>query len=140
MSADRRARIVRVRALQHSVARQRLVDAERALAGLASIAARLQALRCEHSVEPGLLSGLQLNAASEFATRLDRAAQGLTAPAAEAERVRLLRRDERVAASRIEDGTERIADRSRALAEAEAERRVDAGRAGRPTRRSPVWS
>jgi len=75
--ALRRARITRVRQVQHLQAASEAATAEQKVEQLEGNAARLAALRLSLSFAPGLTSGAALGSSSELGLRLDHVRDGL---------------------------------------------------------------
>jgi hypothetical protein len=81
----RRTRILRVRQLEHRLARAKLRSADAALKNLHNIAERIAILRASLRPEGDETSGLELKALFEMSARLENARDGLTLPIAQAE-------------------------------------------------------
>ena len=76
--ADRRARITRVREVQHLRAVSEAAVAEGKVVQLEGNAARLAALRMSLTLAPGMTSGASLGNAGEMGLRLDTVRHGLS--------------------------------------------------------------
>lgn len=81
-TTSRYQRVLRVRAVEHRIAQQRLADAERRLHSLKHIADRIDALRTQASAETGIVDGQVLKSLGEMASRLEMASAGLSKPIA----------------------------------------------------------
>ncbi len=134
--SKRRARLLRLRAIEHRVASTRLAHADGTLANLARIEKRLSLLKSGLSGVQGPTTGLALKAMSEMALRLDSASAGMVAPTHAAQ----TRRDEcdavRITAKRKEDGAAKLHSKT-----AKAEQRAHNMRsdANRPHRKSHIF-
>jgi hypothetical protein len=124
-----RARIARVRRLQHGLAASSAAAAAGQLRDLETSSARLAAMRIELGAAQGMTSGASLAANGELSMRLDAARLGLASTidaarsaAAVKEQARLKARQDQESADRLEQSA------ARALAEL-AERRTN--RSGR---------
>jgi uncharacterized coiled-coil DUF342 family protein len=107
-TAARRARILRLRTIEHRVAAVRLAQADAAHASVLQIAERVAALRDQVNVTEGLQHGSDLHGMAELAERLDRARAGINVSLAQAVEVRDARDAERIAARLKEDRTGRV--------------------------------
>lgn len=125
---NRLLRMVRLREIEHRVAKARAASAEAKVAGLIQIDQRLAGLRTGVSADAGATSGFVLQALSEMGRRLDSARASMIEPIAEASR----RRDEsqvrRVRAQQKQDSLTELHDREAATAATLSERRADANR------------
>ncbi|MEP6784285.1 MAG: hypothetical protein ABI898_00930 [Sphingomonadales bacterium] len=107
-TAARRARILRLRTMEHRVAAVRLAQADAAHSAVELVALRVAALRDQVNVAEGLQSGSDLQSMGELVERLDRARMGLDHSLAQAADVRDARDAERIAARLKEDRTGRV--------------------------------
>lgn len=126
--AQRRARILRVRQMEHRVARVRLATAEATLANLDRISGRLSGLRASLKPDAERTSGLALKAMAEMALRLESAQTDLAAPIGNAENNRVRSIAERVFAKGREEGAEKLHNRAVRTETYEQNRRADANR------------
>lgn len=126
--AQRRARILRVRQMEHRVARVRLATAEATLANLDRISGRLSGLRASLKPDAERTSGLALKAMAEMALRLESAQTDLAAPIGNAENNRVRSIAERVFAKGREEGAEKLHSRAVRTETYEQNRRADANR------------
>ncbi len=126
--AQRRARILRVRQMEHRVARVRLATAEATLANLDRISGRLSGLRASLKPDADRTSGLALKAMAEMALRLESAQTDLAAPIGNAENNRVRSIAERVFAKGREEGAEKLHNRAVRTETYEQNRRADANR------------
>jgi hypothetical protein len=121
-------RMLRLRAIEHRVAKARAATAEAKVSSLTQIDQRLAGLRAGLSAGDGATSGLALQSLSEMVRRLDAARASMVAPIADAAR----RRDEthlgRISAQQKEDSLTKLHDREAASAAILSERRADANR------------
>ncbi|WP_033074445.1 hypothetical protein [Sphingopyxis sp. MWB1] len=124
----RRQRIIRVRTVEHQRAEANLARASGELANLVELAKRLESLRTELAMAKGAATGRALNSIGELGIRLDTAKESLAKPLDDAS----ARRDQMSALAQAamvkEESANRLYERSRQAAEAEAERRRDANR------------
>lgn len=132
--AERRARIVRVRQMEHRVARAKLATAEAALANLGRIAGRLSGLRASLKPDTARTTGLALKSMAEMALRLEAAQHDLAAPIEGAQHNRVRSIAERAAAKTREEGAEKLRERALRSETYEQARRADANR---PFRKRP---
>ncbi len=128
-TAARRARLLRLRTIEHRVAAVRMAAADAAHAAVVNISDRVATLRDGIIVPAGGYRGHDLQSLSELATRLDRARAGLQPSLASAREVRDARDAERIAARVAEERTSRVHDT--------ATRREAADRELRAAARSP---
>ncbi len=113
-AATRRARLLRLRTIEHRVAAVRLVAADTAHAAVANVSDRVQQLRDGISVPTGEVSGRDLQSLTELCERLDNARIGLRKSLDDARQIRDARDAERIAAHVAEERTGRVhADASR---------------------------
>lgn len=134
--SQRRARIARVRTLEHRLAAARHVGAQREAQALAAIARRLATLNAGVGVGSGVVLGQSLSAISELSTRLGKAEASLAAPIRQAETHRAATDANRIAAHRKEQSALRLADKATARERYERELRADADRPHR--KRAPM--
>lgn len=130
-AASRWKRIVRVRAVEHRIAQQRLADADNRLNYLNQISERIDNLRAKTRVNAGHTDGQTLAALSEMATRLDSARDDMTAPVDEALQQRGMMDARRSAAWVREESASRLFQRSTEYELAQTETRADANRPAR---------
>lgn len=124
----RRARILRLRAIEHRVATAKQAHADAALANLEQIAGRLSDLRTSLAAEAGETSGLVLKSMTEMSTRLDHARASLTQPISEAEHRQALVKVERLAARQKEESAAKLHDRATDSENRAADLRASANR------------
>lgn len=110
--AARRARITRVRKVQHLQAVGAAAQAEGKLVQLEGNDARLQSLRESLTGETGLTSGAQLSHARELAMRLDDVRHGLQKTIVSAREAAELRSVERMGAHIARESAERLQTRA----------------------------
>jgi hypothetical protein len=126
-----RARIVRVRTIQHGLAAAVAEQAQRRVADLEESAARLADLRDGFGAGAGTLVGSSLASRGEIAMRLDLAREGLVRSIGTA-RVRAeICKDARIAAHRDQESAERLTERAVRDAARRAEKKQPQGRAPR---------
>jgi hypothetical protein len=135
--AQRRARVLRVRQLEHRVASARLATAEAAVANLDRISGRLAALRASLRPATDRTDGVTLKAMAEMAIRLEKAQGDLAAPINAAAHKRALSQAERSYAKSREDGAEKLHGRAVRSETYEQALRADANRPFR--KRAPVF-
>ncbi len=124
----RRARILRLRTIEHRIAKAKLARADATLANLERIARRIATLKDGLGAGLGGTSGIGLKAMAEMSARLDAARAGMTAPINEAEARRAEFNALRIAASHKEDGAAKLHGKA-AISEAAArDLRADANR------------
>lgn len=133
--AERRSRIVRVRQMEHRVARAKLANAEAALANLDRISGRISGLRASLKPDAERTTGLALKSMAEMALRLDAAQSDLAAPIRGAEHDRVRSIAERLAAKSREEGAEKLREKALRTEIYEQTRRADANR---PFRKRPT--
>lgn len=119
-----RARIVRVRRVQHVQAAGAVAEAEARVAALENSAARLATLRTVLIDGGGHGSGATLANAHELATRLDAARAGLSDAIVAAQATVLARDRQRIAARIEQEGAEKLRARAEADRAARSERRA----------------
>ncbi len=126
-----RARIARVRRLQHNMAASSAAEAAGQLRNLEVSRERLARMRGELNPAEGTTSGAWLSAASELATRLDAARQGLSGSIDAARKVAAAREQARLHARKSQESAEKL-EQAAARAAAEAsENRMNKGGARR---------
>jgi hypothetical protein len=128
---SRYQRVLRVRAVQHRIAQQRLVDADRRLQALKNIADRIDALRAQASAGAGIADGQVLKSLGEMAMRLENARADLATPMASALDYQNLMDSKRGAAWAREESAIRLLQRSVEDELVVRERRADANRPAR---------
>jgi hypothetical protein len=126
--SQKRARIVRVRHLEHRIARARLATAEATLANLDRISQRLSNLRATLKPDAEFTNGLALKAMAEMAGRLEVAQADLAAPIEGAKHNRVRSIAERTFAKSREQGAEKLRDRAERLETYQQAIRADANR------------
>ncbi len=126
--ANRRARILRLRTIEHRIARMRLARADTALAGLQQIDARLEALGLGIGTVSGVTDGQMLSAMAEMALRLESAGRAMVAPLAEAQGQRAESVALRIRAQQKEMGAQKLHDIAAVRAEAARDLRTNANR------------
>jgi hypothetical protein len=124
--ATRRARILRVRAIEHRAATAHLATADAAVANLLRIAGRLVALRRSLVADRDDSLGLTLNAKAEMSQRLDDATASLSRPIYDAEQARFRVNSERLIARRREESAARLHDRAVQFDEQSSDERASA--------------
>jgi len=110
--ADRRARITRVREVQHLRAVSEAAAAEGKVVQLEGNAARLAALRMSLTLSPGMTSGASLGNAGEMGLRLDTVRHGLSDAIGAAKAVALARINDRRDADIRRESAERLENRA----------------------------
>jgi hypothetical protein len=110
--AQRRARITRVREVQHLQAVNEAATAEGKVVQLEGNAAKLAALRTSLSSAPGLTSGAALGGSGELGLRLDTVRDGLASAIGAARSVALARADDRRNADIARESAERLQNRA----------------------------
>lgn len=129
--STRRARIVRVRAIEHRLAAIRQTTAEQRIADLLGIASRLDGLRAGLMPHSGRSSGASLQAMSELHGRLGQAENALQQPISQAEVRHDQARAARLLARMQEEGAERLRERAAAREQQESTALDDANRPAR---------
>lgn len=124
--AHRRARIARVRQVQHLAAVGAAAIAEGRLAQLEASESRLAALRATLVGAPGASSGATLSQAGELAARLEQARAGLVPQIVSAREAVELRGAERLTAHIAREGADRLQVRAVAAMQREIEERLAA--------------
>ena len=130
-TASRYQRVLRVRAVEHRIAQQRLADADRRLQTLNQIADRIDALRTQASAGAGIVDGQVLKSLGEMTARLERAGADLVRPMAAAFDHHSMMDSKRGAAWAREESAIRLLQRSVEDELAQSERRADANRPAR---------
>jgi hypothetical protein len=125
--AERRARITRVREVQHLHAVGEAAAAESKVMQLEGNAAKLAALRMSLSLAPGITSGAQLGNSSEMGLRLDTVRHGLTDAIGAAKAVATARIQDRSDADIRRESAERLEHRAVAELQRMIEQRMLAG-------------
>lgn len=120
-----RARIARVRRLQHGLAASSAAAAVGQLRSLETSRERLAQMRGELDAAQGTTSGAILSAAGELAMRLDAARLGLAPTIEAARRAAQAREQARLQARREQESAERLEQAAATAAEAGAERRMN---------------
>jgi hypothetical protein len=121
--APQRARIARVRRIQHGLAAAAAAKASGHVQMLEMNSSRLAQMREGLSTAPGATSGAALAGRGELAMRLESARDGLGRTIGGARAAAALREKERLGARRDQESAERLHDRAaRAAAEAEEAR------------------
>ena len=125
--AQRRARITRVREVQHLHAIGEAATAEGKVAQLENNSARLAALRMSLSIATGVTSGAQLGNAGEMGLRLDTVRHGLFDAIGAAKSIALARASDRRDADIRRESAERLEHRAVAELQRMIEERMMAG-------------
>jgi hypothetical protein len=124
----RRARLLRLRTIEHRIAKAKLARADAALTNLSRIAGRIAALKGGLGAGVGGTRGMDLKAMAEMSARLDAAQIGMTAPIDEAEARRAEFSALRITAQQKEDSAEKLHNKA-TISEATArDLRADANR------------
>ncbi|WP_238995662.1 hypothetical protein [Sphingomonas solaris] len=110
----KRARIVRVRNVQHLQASAQAAQAEGRVATLENSAARLVSLRGSLEPTPGVLFAAALSGAGELSMRLDAARHGMTDAIVEARASAGRLAEARLAARIRQEGAEKLGEQARA--------------------------
>jgi hypothetical protein len=121
-------RMLKLRALEHRVAKARAAKAEAKVFGLRGIDQRLAVLRAGLLPAQGETSGLSLQSLNEMASRLEGARRSMIEPLAEAAQQREASHRSRIKAQQKEESLERLHDREALTAATLFERRADANR------------
>lgn len=135
--AERRARITRVREVQHLHAVGEAAAAENKVAQLEGNAAKLAALRMSLSLAPGLTNGASLSNAGEMGLRLDTVRHGLSDAIGAAKAVALARINDRRDADIRRESAERLENRAVAELQRLIEDRMSANIRLRRRREAP---
>ncbi len=107
-AVKQRARIARVRRLQHGLAASSAAEAAGQLRNLEVSRERLARMRSDLDSAEGSTSGAWLSAAGELAMRLDAARQGLTGSIDAARKVAAAREQARLQARRKQESAEKL--------------------------------
>ena len=118
-----RARIARVRRLQHGLAAAAAAKATEHVRSLESSDYRLGAIRRGLGAEPGLTDGAAIAARGELAMRLEAARAGLGSTLDGARAAAALREQARLGARQAQEGAEKLERRAARAAAAAAEAR-----------------
>ncbi len=110
--AERRARVARVRRVQHLRAVSAAATAEGRVVQLEGNAQRLAAMRAGLTHDVGVTSGAALGNAAELQARLETAAHGLSQAIGSAREAAALRAQERLGAHIALEGAERLETRA----------------------------
>ena len=110
--AERRARITRVREVQHLHAVSEAAVAQGKVTQLEGNAARLAALRVSLELAPGLTNGASLGNAGEMGLRLDTVRHGLSDAIGAAQAIALARGKDRIDADIRRESAERLEHRA----------------------------
>jgi hypothetical protein len=124
----RRARLLRLRTIEHRIAKAKLARADATLANLSRVSGRIAALKDGLGAGHGGTSGMALKAMAEMSARLDAAQIGMVAPIDEAEARRTEFNALRIAAQHREDGAAKLHDKAATLEAAARILRTDANR------------
>jgi hypothetical protein len=130
-ASSRYQRVLRVRAVEHRIAQQRLADADKRLRVLKQIANRIDALRAQACTQTGMVDGQILQSLSEMASRLEAAGADLAMPMAAAFDHHNAMDIKRGAAWARAESAVRLFDRSVGDELSASERRADANRPAR---------
>lgn len=126
--SSRRARVLRLRSIEHKVAVARLAKATNEAQSLEAVARRITALRSGLGALEGQTSGQILSAMAEMASRLDRAGRDLVQPMAALEIARLQIDAERMKARIKKEGASKLHSKAAASDDARKITREDANR------------
>ena len=121
-----RARIARVRRIQHNLAAAAAAKANGHVQALELNSRRLKQIREGLAAEPGLTSGASLASRGELAVRLESARDGLGRTINGARAAARLREAERLGARRDQDGAEKLERRAWQAAVTAADQRAAA--------------
>ena len=121
-----RARIARVRRLQHNLAAAAAAKAKGHVQSLELSSSRLKQIREGLAAEPGLTSGASLASRGELAMRLESARNGLGRTIEGARAAARLRETERLGARRDQEGAEKLEHRATQAAASAADARASA--------------
>jgi hypothetical protein len=124
----RRARLLRLRAIEHRIARAKLARADATLANLARIVGRIASLKSGLGAGEGSTNGMALKAMAEMSIRLDAARCGMTAPIDEAQSRRAEFNALRITAQQKEDSAEKLHSKAATSEAATRDLRADANR------------
>lgn len=126
--SQRRARVLRLRNIEHKVAVARLAKATNEANSLEAVARRIATLRNGLGTLEGQTSGQALSAMAEMASRLDRAGQELVQPMAALETTRIRIDAERMKARIKKEGASKLHSKAAASDDARRTSREDANR------------
>lgn len=129
--SQRRARILRVRAIEHRAAAARQSAADKKIADLLGVARRLGDLRDSLIPTMGPSAGAALQAMNELQSRLADAESSLAQPIRHARELREHAWSVRIAAHGRELGADRLHSKARAQEEYHSALRQDANRPGK---------
>ena len=129
LKSTRRARLLRLRTIEHRVAKTTLATADEAVANLARVNARLALVRLGLAAEKGFNTGQALLANAEMAARLARAAHAMVAPVTDADAKRAECAALRIKAHQNEQGALKLYEAARRQEDAVRTLRADANRA-----------
>lgn len=132
--SQRRARIVRVRTIEHRVAAAKQSAAEQRVASLLGVARRLDDLRASLRTREGVTLGASLQAKEELRGRLARAERDLAGPIRSAEDQHQDASALRLLAKAREEGAERLRNKAISTEEHLQAIRQDASRPFRITK------
>jgi hypothetical protein len=121
-----RARIARVRHVQHDLAAAAAAQAQSKVAALEMNAEQLARLRAELIPGVGSTSGALIGSVGELALRLEKAREGLERTIEGARHVASAKDTLRLAARVQQEGADKLKDKAAAAAEAQEERRIAA--------------
>ncbi len=124
----RRARLLRLRAIEHRIAKAKLARADATLVNLERIAGRIAALKNGLGAGVGGTSGMNLKAMTEMSIRLDAARSGMTAQMTEAEARRAEFNALRITAQQKEDSAAKLHDKAATSEASMRDLRADANR------------
>jgi hypothetical protein len=124
----RRARVLRMRSIEHKVAVARLAKATSDANSLEAVARRIATLRNGLGTLEGQTSGQVLSAMAEMAGRLDRAGRDLVQPIAALETTRIQIDAERMKARIKKEGASKLHSKAAASDDARRTTREDANR------------
>lgn len=119
-----RARIARVRRLQHGIAASHAAEATGQLRSLEHSSERIARMRSELNASEGATSGAWLSASGELAMRLDSARLGLAANIDAARRQAAAREQARLHARREQESADRLSQAAAREASQAAEQRM----------------
>ena len=124
----RRARLLRLRSIQHRIAVAKLARADANVANLARIAQRIAGLKAGLGAGAGATTGMSLMAMTEMAIRLDTARAGIAAPISEAEARRSEFNALRIRAHQRQESAAKLHDKAATCEAAAQDLRADANR------------
>ena len=124
----RRARLLRLRSIQHRIAVAKLARADANVANLARIAQRIAGLKAGLGADAGATTGMSLMAMTEMAIRLDTARAGIAAPISEAEARRAEFNALRIRAHQRQESAAKLHDKAATSEAAAQDLRADANR------------